>query len=109
HWVDSRLLEESMDGVRTKYKEVFQRIVVAVTEGHPELDANAAYPTQFWGEGQMGLGRKSWPGGESKWPSGFWVDNLRLEVLAAEDSGSPCGYIWVSHKSKCDLDFAAAR
>jgi transposase len=48
------------------HKEVFQRIIDAVTEGHREFDANAAYPTQFWGDGYIGFGRKSWPGGESR-------------------------------------------
>lgn len=45
-WGEARLLEESMDGVRTKYKEAFQRIIDAVTEAHPELDASRVYPTQ---------------------------------------------------------------
>jgi hypothetical protein len=108
-WAEARLLEESMEGVRTKYKELFQRIIDAVTEGHPELDANAAYPTQFWGPGYIGFGRKSWPAGETKWPSGLWVGNLRLEVLVAEDSELPYAYISFSLKSKVNLDFDAAR
>src|SRR5437660_6708568 len=83
HWEDARLLEESMEGVRTKYKEVFQRIIDAVTGLHPELDANRAAPTQFWGPGSIGFGKRSWPGGESNWPSGLWLENLRLEVLSA--------------------------
>jgi len=109
HWADARLLEESMEGVRTKYKEVFQRIILAVTENNRDLDANATYPTQFWGEGYIGFGRKTWPGGESRWPSGFWVNNLRLEVLAGEDSEPPFAYIEVSKKAKSKLDFDAAR
>jgi hypothetical protein len=108
-WGEARLLEESMDGVRTKYKEVFQRIIEAVTVGHPELDANASFPTQFWGSGLIGFGRKLWPAGESQWPSGLWVEGLRLEVLTAEDSDSPYGYLWFSHKSKANLDFDAAQ
>jgi hypothetical protein len=108
-WGEARLLEESMEGVRTKYKEVFQRVIDAVTENHPELDANKVYPTQFWGVGSVGFGRKSWPGGESSWPSGLWVENLRLEVLAADDSEPPYAYIWVPKKSKSSLDYDAAR
>ena len=46
-----------------------------------ELDASAAYPTQFWGSGYVGFGRKSWPGGTTKWPSGLWLENLRLEMI----------------------------
>ncbi len=109
HWAEARLLEESMEGVRTKYKEVFQKIIEAVTESHPELDANAVYPTQFWGSGYIGFGRKVWPAGGGRWPSGLWVENLRLEILAAEDSESPYAYIILSHKSKSNFDLDAAR
>lgn len=108
-WADARHLEESMGGVRTKYKELFQRIINAVTETHPELNANAAYPTQFWDSGSVGFGRKSWPCGDSKLPSGLWLYELRIEELAAENpvnSVVPAS-IWISKKTK--LDFAAAR
>jgi len=108
-WGEARLLEESMEDVRTKYKEVFERIINAVTEAHPELDAHRSYVTQFWGSGYIGFGRKSWPGGESNWPSGFWVNNLRLEKLATPESESPGAYIELSSKSKANLDFDAAR
>lgn len=107
-WAEARLLEESMEGVRTKYKEVFQRIIDAVTEDHPELDASAAYPTQFWGEGSIGFGRKSWPRGESSWPSGFWLWSVRLEHLVAEEFQPPSASIWVSKKSNLDFDAARA-
>ena len=106
HWGEARLLEESMGGIRTKYKEVFQRIIDAVTEAHPELDANKAIPTQRWSDGQIGFGRKSWPSDGN--PSGFWVWNLRLELLAADESEAPCAGIWVSKKSILDLDAARA-
>src|SRR5947209_8241705 len=109
HWGEARLLEESMEGVRTKYKEVFERIIDAVTEGHRELDASAAYPTQFWGKGCLGFGRKSWPAGKDGWLSGLWVSGVRLEELAAEDSEPPNAYVSVSHKSKIKFDFDAAR
>jgi hypothetical protein len=107
HWGEARLLEESMEGVRTKYREVFQRIIDAVTQAHPELDAQRSALTQFWGSGYIGFGRKSWPDGETGWPSGLWVENLRLEVLVAEDSGPPYACIWAPRKS--NLDFDAAR
>src|SRR5438552_1789349 len=94
HWVEARLLEESMDSVRTKYKEVFQQIVDAVRKAHPELDTSVMYPTQFWGSGSIGFGRKSWPGRDSNWPPGLWVWNLRIELLTAEDSDPPTAMLW---------------
>src|SRR5687768_5697959 len=89
HWADARLLEESMEGMRMKYKELFERVIEAVSEGHPELDAHRAAPTQFWGDGAIGFGRKCWPSGESNWPPGLWVESLRLELITAEDSEPP--------------------
>jgi hypothetical protein len=109
HWGEARLLEESMESVRTKYKEVFERIIEAVTEGHPELDAHRIYPTQFWGSGSIGFGRKSWPEGGSNWPSGLWVSNLRLEILAAEDSEPPYASIWVPKRRVNLLDYDTSR
>jgi hypothetical protein len=106
HWEEARLLEESMEVVRTKYKSLFQQIVDAVTEAHPELDAQRTRVTQFWANGYLGFGRKSWPSGAS-WHSGFWVENLRLEILTAEDTDPPWAYIWAP--KKCNLDFDAAR
>ncbi len=89
---------------------LFERIFGAIADAHPALDTNAVYATQFWGSGYLGFGRKSWPAGDTRWPSGLWIENLRLEVLAAEDSfESPYGYFWFSNKSKSDLDFDAAR
>jgi hypothetical protein len=110
-WGEARLLEQSMEGVRTKYKALFERIIEAVTEGHPELDANACALTQSWTQGQIAIGRKSWPGAESNtrvWLAcGLWVLNVQLEVLAAEDSEPPIAMIDGAKKS--NLDFDAAR
>lgn len=109
HWAEARLLEESMENVRTKYKELFERITDAVTEAHPELDANGVYPTQFWGDGYFGFGRKSWPAGDTNWPSGLWIDILRLELLAEEEAEPPIAYLWFSQKAKGTLKFEPAQ
>lgn len=107
HWAEARLLEESMKDVRAKYKEVFERIIEAVTEAHPKLDAHRVHVKQSWSDGEIGFGKKSWPTTRYGSPSGFWVSNLRLEILTAEDSDSPFACIWVPEKS--NLDFEAAR
>lgn len=107
NWGDARLLEESMEKVRTKYREVFERVINAVREAHPELNASTSFPTQFWSKGSIGFGRKSWPGGNSKWPAGFWIWDVRLEVLVAQDTEPPCASIWIDKKH--DLNFDQAR
>ncbi len=108
HWDDARLLEETMKGVRTKYKEVFQKVVEAVTEGHPELDTNRTCLTQSWTHGFTAFGRTEWPRTRYGTPSGLWVGGLRLEELAAEDSEPPYACIWFPQRTT-SLDCDAAR
>jgi hypothetical protein len=109
HWEDARLLEESVESVRAKYVEICQRVVDAVKEQHPELDASAICLAQAWNTGEIGLGRTSWPMQDNKYPTGLWVYGLQLENLAAEDCEDPSGCIWVAKKKITGFDFAAAR
>lgn len=108
-WEEARILEGSMNDVRTKYKELYQRIIVAVTERHPELDENAVYLTQSWTPGELGFSRSSWPHSArgAKAPAGIWLTNLKLDSLTAEETDPPFGNIWVP--PDCTLDFDAAR
>ncbi len=110
-WDEARLLEQSMERVREKYAALFEKVAEAVTAGHPELDAHKIYPTQFWATGAIGFGRKTWPEGESYNLPGLWMDNLRLEVLAAEDHPPPIAGIWLSPKAlkKTSLTMAKMR
>jgi len=108
HWEDARLLEESMATVRTKYKELFQRVVDVVTEAHPELDVHVWYATQSWTNGAIGFGRTSWPGSDADVPSGLWIENLKLEILAAEHSEPPIATIYVAKRFGIDMRAARA-
>jgi hypothetical protein len=111
-WDEARSLELAMEGVRSKYKELFQRVVDSVSEAHPELDAKQMYPTQLWtSAGSIGFGRKSWPAPDPSWPPGFWLWSLRLEDMASDDAEQPYSTIYVSPKSakQCGLDVAGAR
>jgi hypothetical protein len=109
HWEEAALLEESMESVRAKYEEICQRVVEAVTELHPELDASVICLAQSWATGDIALGRTSWPMKDNKFPTGLWVYDLRLEHLAAEDREDPSGGIWFAKKEISGFDFAAAR
>lgn len=105
-WADARLLEESMESVRRKYKALFQQIADTVAE-KLKLDVNRICLTQSWTDGQFGLGRSSWP--IDRWgnPAGFLLGSLKLEVLTAEDSELPWACLWIPKEAK--VDFAAAR
>lgn len=101
-WADARLLEDSMEEVRKKYQEIGQLILARVTATHPELDFTASYLTQFWDSGYMGFGKRIWPDGGPKAPTGFYVGNLRLELLASDEEEPPIVYVWVPKNANVD-------
>jgi hypothetical protein len=111
HWSEARMLEESMEGVRTKYKEVFQKLVEAVSEAHPELDASSVWVTQFWSRGSIVFGRRTWPVENSYWPCGFWIEPLRLENLSSDEFDPPIASVWIEGKvaKKLGIDLTQAR
>jgi hypothetical protein len=109
HWADAVLLEDSMEGVRKKYKEIFERVVEAVTEKHPEFDLSIAFVTQRWTSGEAGFGKSSWPNRKypsAVWPSGLYMSGIRLENLATDDSESVSAYVWLADTSGFDGDSA---
>ncbi len=97
-------LEKSMRSVREKYEELFERVKDAVTKRHPEFDDCKINVTQKWSDGEIGFGRKSWPGKDG--PSGLWMVNLKLELLSNADSAAPYTCIWIRGDSKIDLEAA---
>ena len=99
-WKDAFAMEQQMEKVRKKYKSVCQRIVDIMREKHQELDVGMAWPIQFSGSGTIGVGRKCWPAKAEDF-SGFWLCNLRLELLVKEDS-RPCAFVWVLKQSGAD-------
>ena len=111
NWAEARTLEESMEGVRVKYAELFQRVIHAVTGAHPELDRSVSYPTQNWGSGSIAFGRAAWPASDNYEPPGLWIWNLRLEKLASEDEPPPSAALYLPPKTvkKVGLDRTAAR
>ncbi|MDB5297571.1 MAG: hypothetical protein JWO31_3554 [Phycisphaerales bacterium] len=110
-WGEARLLEQSMERVRQKYAALFEQVVAAVTEAHPDLDSHKVFVTQFWSKGSVGFGRKAWPDGDTYNLPGFWLHNLRLEVLADEDEPAPAATVWIPPKAfkKIATDAAGVR
>jgi hypothetical protein len=110
NWNEARRMEETMEAVRTKYKELAERVIQGVTENHPELDRSRYYVTQFWGGGSLGFGRSTWPSKDG-WPSGLWIWNVRLEHLASAQEEPPQATIWIAPKvaKAAGIDLLAAR
>jgi hypothetical protein len=106
-WQSARLMEESMETIRVKYDSLFQKTVDAFRARHEELNNPQVYVKQFWDTGYAGVGRKAWCSGN--YNPGFYLYNLRLEILSDETQDAPYAYIWLGSAKKTDADLAAAR
>jgi hypothetical protein len=106
-WQSAILVEESMGKIRDKYDSLFQKIADALGAKHAELNNPQVYVKQFWETGYFGAGRKAWRHGNNN--PGFYLHNLRLEMLSDETQEAPYAYIWLGSAKKTDSDLAAAR
>lgn len=105
NWQQARLVAESMEAVRGKYSELFDRIWEAVRGKHEELDDKYIRPTQRWASGFIGVGRKAWRAKGSSL-AGLYIENVRLEVLADEEADAPYAGVWVGSAKKPATDTA---
>ena len=107
NWRESRQLELAMGKVRESYTSVGERIVAAIRGTHEHLDSTEVWLTQQWCNGELVIGRKAWQSPDES-PSGFCIDNLRLEVLADETEAPPDLRIWFSKPERMGVDKAEA-
>lgn len=96
-----------MEATRTKYAQLFEKVVKQVQEEHTDLDCQAIHVTNDEGF-NVGLGKSTWPSKRRTWPSGLWIGCLRLEDLVAEDGESPGGLIWFDAPNEAGLDIKEA-
>ena len=108
-WQSARLMEESMESIRGKYDSLFQKTMDAFRAKHEELNNPQVVVKQFWDTGYAGAGRKAWCSGNYNPNPGFYLYNLRLEILFDETKEAPYAYIWLGSAKKTDSDLAAAR
>jgi hypothetical protein len=106
-WGEARLLEESMEGVREKYKELFRKVVKTITDVHRDLKIHRCVVTPFGSYGILGFGKDSWPIDKYGSPAGFWMEGLRLEIITTDESDPLTANIWAPKSA--ELDFDAAR
>lgn len=84
-WQDARLLEDAMETVREKYVDIFRTALEEFQKNHAGLN----YPVDKYVRtyGSAGVGKESWL--SKRWPSGFWIDNVRLEDLTSPEKSTP--------------------
>ena len=95
-WTDARLLEDSMAAVRNKYKGIWEHVIEEARKNHRELDS---FKMKIGSDyGGAGIGKTLWPKSNG-WPSGFYIERVRLDNLASPEEESPCKYLWLFQPS----------
>jgi hypothetical protein len=107
-YADVRLLEETLDSVRSKYREEVKRIGAEVKERHPELDFFDEQFKASWATGYLVFSRSAWAGNKN-FPSGLFVDNLRLELLTSPKEEPPNAWVWTRPSRRAGIDVTATR
>jgi hypothetical protein len=110
HWEIAREVEDSMEAVRDKYQVLCERIAEQVKESHKELDTDSVEVYRSSGilkSGGMVLSRKSWPSYGKNQPTGFWIENLRLEFLVDAEEDEPIVGFWLIWSDDADDEFYA--
>jgi len=105
---DVRLLEETLQKVRDKYREEIQRIGEQVQEKYPELDFFDDQFKAIGANGCMVFSRSVWAG-DRKYPSGLHLNYLRLDNLVSPQSEPPCAYLWTKPSRRAGVDMVATR
>ncbi len=109
NWPSARLMEKAMESVRKEYKGVFERALEALQQSGKDFDNPGIFVTQFWGRGFVFLNMTAWMRNKKIWPPpGFYIENLRLELLCDKDEAVPYASIWLPAK-KNGVDPAEAR
>ena len=107
NWQVATEVEDSMSEVRDKYQALCERISEAVRENHKELDLEIVEVLSVAKAGVKSgaiiLGRSSWPSEGKNWPTGFWVENLRLEVLLDQEQDPPMVGFWLISDDDVDV------
>jgi hypothetical protein len=107
-WADAKLLEESMESMRNKYREVFDKVLERVQEQHKELDCSAMHFAAGDDGINVAVGKSTWPCRYPKWPSGLWLSRVRLDDVASEPEYPPGACIWIRPPVQSGLDLKKA-
>jgi hypothetical protein len=112
NWTDARLLEQSLNKMRNKYKEVLDRVPADVRKKHQQLD-NDGMQLDVDEEDDddrnvitIGVGKKEWSSCERKQPSGLWLSGIAFGPLVVERELSPCANVFIYPRKESKLDLA---
>jgi len=115
NWAVATDVEDAIAEVRTKYEALCVKIAETVKASHTkELDdeeivevLKIAGPARLK-SGAIVLRRSSWPSNGKNSPTGFWVENLRLEYLNDENEAPPEIGFWLDWDDEKDDDIYGA-
>ncbi|MCE9546667.1 MAG: hypothetical protein K8T25_14400 [Planctomycetia bacterium] len=109
-WSDAQLVENAVKQIRIKYKSKLDQVLEELEKQYPNLNHSKRRVASYYGG--VAIGKATWPKGGNNWPTGFYVEDLRLENLTSAQSGSPHKWVWIfcneAHRVKSDLKKTAA-
>jgi hypothetical protein len=88
NWTDARLLEDEMEKVRREYNGILDRVLEQVAAKHGALD----YSKKRIKDGWIHVGKDKW--GKGSEPSGFYIEDLRLDDLTSAEKERPWKCVW---------------
>jgi hypothetical protein len=111
NWTDARLLEESLNRMRKKYKEVLDKVLAEVRKKHRELDHDGLILNIDEEDDDarniitIGVSKNEWSSNDRKQPTGLWLSGIAFGPLIVEREISPCAnvFIYPGKDSKLDL------
>jgi len=108
NWADAQLLQESMEEVRSKYKEVLSQVLGRVSAKHHELNRRGMRLKDSGGFINVGIGRDTWPSKDAAYPSGFWLSGVTLDDLASSDADAPRASVFLDPAKDIQMDTSSA-
>jgi hypothetical protein len=106
-WADVEMLRQSIKSIGDKYGEICEEVYAAVKEKYPKLNYPGIHATSSGG--QIGIGKREWPSMYDTWPSGLWVYDFGLEILASEEDPPPSCGIWLKPPTRLGFDLDQAK
>jgi len=95
-WRQARDIEDCISEINDKCFGVLLEVVSTFKKRHPKYDFGEVYhPGRVnWSTGDIAVGKSSWRM-KGEWPISFWLENLGLDHLSADDKEAPLAAIWL--------------
>jgi len=112
NWTDARLVEQSLNTMREKYKVVLGKVLAGVRKKHQELDHQGMSLNIDEDDDDqrdiitIGVSKKEWSSMERNQPTGLWLSGIAFGPLIMEREISPNANVFIYPRKESKLDLA---